>query len=92
MGDVFTGCKVSFGDSGGDNRSYRVSFEKINSCLPGFACEWSAQRGAEQLHQVFSSIDLSLEDFEGRGFTRLKQLEYLLRTHQVDTSLYWVVP
>jgi nucleoside-diphosphate-sugar epimerase len=92
VGDVFTGCKVTFGDSGGDNRSYRVSFEKINSRLPGFACEWSAHRGAEQLHRVFSSIDLSLDDFEGRGFTRLKQLEHLLRTHQVDTSLYWVVP
>jgi nucleoside-diphosphate-sugar epimerase len=86
---VFTDCTVSFGDSGADNRSYRVSFEKINSRLPGFRCEWSAQRGAEQLYDVFTSVDLSEDDFFSRRYTRLQQLEFLIRTGQVDTSLFW---
>src|SRR4029450_9343816 len=29
VGDVFPGCRVSFGVPGQDNRSYRVAFEKI---------------------------------------------------------------
>lgn len=92
VGDVFPDCEVTFGESGGDNRSYRVNFDKIADVLPGFACEWDARRGAEQLLAVFSSVDLDSESFTGRGFTRLKQLEYLIRTGQVDDSLFWRLP
>jgi len=86
---TFPGCSVTFGASGGDNRSYRVDFEKISTRLPGFACEWNAQQGAHQLHGVFSSIDMDAETFTGRGHTRLKQLEHLIATKQVDDQLFW---
>ena len=86
---VFTGCQVSFGDSGGDNRSYRVRFDKAAQRLPGFSCDWDARRGAEQLFEVFSRIDLDASTFTGRGHTRLKQLEYLMRTRQLDAHLFW---
>jgi nucleoside-diphosphate-sugar epimerase len=89
IADVFTGCKLSFGDSGSDNRSYRVSFEKINTMLPGFKCDWNAQRGAQQLFDLFSQIDMTEETFLFRGFTRLKQLEYLIRTQQIDQDFFW---
>jgi len=89
IADVFPNCQVSFGDNGADNRSYRVSFEKINTLLPGFKCEWDAVRGAQQLYDLFSLTDLSEETFLFRGFTRLKQLEYLIRTHQIDQDFYW---
>lgn len=89
IADVFTGCKLSFGDSGADNRSYRVSFEKINTILPGFKCDWNAQRGAQQLFDLFSQIDMTEETFLSRGFTRLKQLEYLIRTQQIDQDFFW---
>jgi nucleoside-diphosphate-sugar epimerase len=89
IADVFTGCKLSFGDNGADNRSYRVSFEKINTMLPGFKCDWNAQRGAQQLYDVFSQIDMTEEIFTFRGFTRLKQLEYLIRTQQIDKDFFW---
>ena len=88
VGDIF-GCEVSFGDSGGDNRSYRVDFEKIANKLPGFACEWDAVKGAQQLHDVFSSIDLDEATFTGRGHTRLKQLQHLITTRQLDDKLFW---
>ena len=58
VGAEFPGCEVTFGASGGDNRSYRVSFDKINNKLPGFSCDWDAVAGARQLHQVFRQIDL----------------------------------
>lgn len=89
IADVFKGCKLSFGDSGADNRSYRVSFEKINTILPGFKCDWNAQRGAQQLFDLFSQIDMTEETFLFRGFTRLKQLEYLIRTQQIDQDFFW---
>ena len=89
VADVFPGCALSFGDSDGDNRSYRVSFEKINSALPGFKCDWDIQRGAEQLHQIFNQIDMEQAEFFSRGFTRLKQLQYLLRTQQINENFYW---
>ena len=89
IADIFTGCQLSFGDSGADNRSYRVSFEKINTTLPGFKCDWDAKRGAQQLFDLFTQIDMTKETFESRGFTRLKQLEYLIRTQQIYKDFFW---
>jgi nucleoside-diphosphate-sugar epimerase len=89
IAEIFEGCSLSFGDQGADNRSYRVSFEKINSTLPGFKCDWDAKRGAEQLYKLFQQIDMTKETFESRGFTRLKQLEYLIRTQQIDKDFFW---
>ena len=89
VAEIFVGCQLTFGDNGADNRSYRVSFEKINKVLPGFKCEWDAVRGAQQLFDLFTSIDMSESTFLFRGFTRLKQLEYLLRTQQIDKNFFW---
>jgi nucleoside-diphosphate-sugar epimerase len=89
---AFPGCSTSFGRPGADNRSYRVDFTKISTKLPGFSCDWDADRGAQQLAEVFGRIDLDQETFTGRGHTRLKQLEHLLRTSQLDDRLFWTYP
>jgi nucleoside-diphosphate-sugar epimerase len=89
VGDVFPGCAVSFGPPSPDNRSYRVSFEKIRKHLPSFKCRWDARRGAEQLLELFKRIDMTEEVFQYRSFTRLKQLEYLIRTRQIDADFFW---
>jgi nucleoside-diphosphate-sugar epimerase len=86
---VIPGATASFGDGGGDNRSYKVNFDKINSQLPGFSCDWNAQKGAEQLAEVFGKIAFDAEMFTSRGFTRLKQLEYLINTGQLDADFFW---
>jgi nucleoside-diphosphate-sugar epimerase len=88
----FPGCELAFGSTSGDNRSYRVSFEKISNKLPGFSCDWDARLGAHQLYQVFNSIDLDSATFTGRGHTRLLQLQHLINTGQVDDSLFWSRP
>ena len=89
VGDTFPGCEVTIGDSHGDSRSYRVSFDKIHARLPGFKCAWNAERGARQLRQVFEQIDMSVDQFEARPFTRLKQLQYLIATSQIDDAFFW---
>ncbi|RZS87408.1 nucleoside-diphosphate-sugar epimerase [Motilibacter rhizosphaerae] len=89
---AFPGCTTSFGEPGADNRSYKVNFDKIYSQLPGFSCDWDADKGAAQLAEVFARIDLDEATFKGRGHTRLKQLEHLLATKQIDADLFWTAP
>jgi hypothetical protein len=80
---------MTLGKSDGDSRSYKVSFEKIKRCLPGFSAKRSATLGAEQLREIFERIDMPQETFQYRAFTRLKQLEYLIRTQQIDSQFFW---
>jgi len=89
VAETFPGCRLTFGQPSADNRSYRVSFEKIRKHLPGFKCEWDARRGAKQLYELFRRIDMPPEVFQHRTFTRLKQLEYLIRTQQIDEQFFW---
>jgi len=89
IAEVFPECQLSFGSNEADNRSYRVAFEKIHQTLPEFKCEWSALRGAQQLFNLFTQIDLCSETFLFRGHTRLKQLEYLIRTRQINRDFFW---
>jgi nucleoside-diphosphate-sugar epimerase len=89
VADTFPGCRLALGRSDGDNRSYRVSFDKIQTQLPGFQCRWTVAKGVEELRSIFAQIKLSPETFRDRAYTRLKQLEYLLKTEQVDEFLYW---
>jgi nucleoside-diphosphate-sugar epimerase len=89
VAEIFPGCALSFGANGADNRSYRVNFDKINSLLPGFRCQRDARTGASELRTVFEKINLTHEMFEFRAFTRLKQLEHLLQSAQIDDRFYW---
>ena len=86
---TFPGCQLTVGDSGGDTRSYRVSFAKIRAHMPEFRTRWTAERGAQQLKAVFERIGLTTEMFEAPPFTRLKELKFLRQTQQIDEALYW---
>lgn len=89
IAEEFPGCEVTTGPSGGDNRSYRVNFDRIHRELPGFKCRYTARDGARQLHQLFERIQLTPEIYKFRAYVRLKQLNYLQSTRQVDDDLYW---
>jgi nucleoside-diphosphate-sugar epimerase len=89
VSQIFPGCKLSFGKSDGDNRSYRVSFEKIKIYLPEFKCRRNILMGAQQLEELFERIEMTKADFESPPFTRLKQLEYLIKTRQIDGNFFW---
>jgi nucleoside-diphosphate-sugar epimerase len=89
VAEAFPGCEVTAGPPSQDNRSYRVSFDKISAKLPGYQARWTARAGAEELHRLFERIEFSKDTFEFRAFTRLKQLKYLQRTRQIDDDLFW---
>jgi nucleoside-diphosphate-sugar epimerase len=89
VAEAFPGCAVSFGTNDADNRSYRVSFEKINSQLPGFRCTRDAAVGARQLRAVFERIGMTEELFKAAPYTRLKMLQQLIATKQLDADFFW---
>ncbi len=92
ISDTFPGCSLSIGDSRGDHRNYRASFDKIHERLPGFECRYDVERGAQQLLDVFRAVDMDTETFEFRGHTRIKQIQHLLATRQIDDHFYWIDP
>src|SRR5215469_16306661 len=89
VADEFPGCSVSTGPPSGDTRSYRVSFERIHRELPGFHCRYTARAGVRQLHQLFERIQMTPETYRFRAFTRLRQLEHLQASGQINDELYW---
>jgi nucleoside-diphosphate-sugar epimerase len=88
---VFPGCTVSFGKNDADERSYRVSFNKVNELIPAFKCAMNLERGAIEFKKLFEEINLTLDDFEFPAYTRIKQLKQLLQTGEIDQNLYWRV-
>ena len=89
VAEQFPGCEVSTGPAGGDNRSYRVNFDRITNELPGFKCSYTAKDGARQLRELFERIQMPAEIYQFRAFTRLKQLNYLQSTQQIDGQFFW---
>lgn len=89
VAETFPGCQLTIGESGGDTRSYRVSFAKIRAHMPDFETQWTAERGARQLKSVFERIGLTREMFEAAPFTRLKEIKHLRQTNQIDSTLFW---
>lgn len=73
------GSKIDYAsDAGPDNRSYRVSSAKIERLIPSFKPQWDAARGAQQIYEAVKAYGLKPEDFEGRKYKRLAQLEALV--------------
>jgi len=89
VAEEFPGCEVSAGPPSGDNRSYRVNFDRIHTELPGFSCRFTARDGAQHLREVFERIQMSSDTYQFRAFTRLKQLKYLQATQQIDGDFFW---
>jgi nucleoside-diphosphate-sugar epimerase len=89
VAQVFPGCELSFGASDGDQRSYRVGFEKASKHLPGFCCTWDLHRGLTQLRELFESVALTDAGFRHRSFTRIRQLRHLLEEDRIDASFFW---
>ena len=91
IADAFPGCRTEFGEIPGDRRNYRANFDKIRDVL-GFEPLHDVVSGTQELLAVFRRIDLSLELFESRAYTRLKQIRHLRATGQIDERFFWVDP
>lgn len=79
------------GETGGDPRSYRVSFSKAEHQLPGFNPQWTLTKACQELDQWFSAGLLDDQTFQSRMFIRLKQLQHLLEIRALDEDLRWIM-
>lgn len=89
VSETFPGCQLQLGTRGDDKRDYKVNFDKINSKLPGFKCKWNVKKGSEQLLKIFQAIQMTKELFESPAHTRLKRINQLIATKQIDKDFFW---
>ena len=79
VASVVPGCELAFAsDAGPDQRSYRVSFDKISRVLPEFKPQWDARKGAEQLYAAYRASKVTLEEFEGPRYQRIAHIRKLM--------------
>jgi len=84
------GCEVTFGNSDGDTRTYNVDFTKIETRLPGFGrARYSVDDAITEFLDAFRRLALKDEQFQGRLYTRLRQIRYLQETGRLDEDLLW---
>lgn len=75
------------GETGGDPRSYRVDFSKALGALPGFAPQWTLERGVAEVVGWLRGEGGRDHDFDSRLFIRLKQLTYAMEHGLLDGRL-----
>jgi nucleoside-diphosphate-sugar epimerase len=81
-------CEVEYAGSGDpDPRSYRVDFGKLARAFPQLELTWTARAGADELAAAYRAAGLTLEEFAGDRFTRLKRLRVLLDRGELDPTL-----
>ena len=91
VADVVPGSLVKYAEGGGpDPRCYRVNCDKLKTDLPGFAPQWTVERGIEQLHASFRAHALSAEEVLGTRYMRIRHVRKLMAQHRLDADLRWV--
>lgn len=85
---AFPGARMEItGETGGDPRSYRVDFSKALRGLPGFAPQWTLERGVAEVAGWLKADGLGAETFDSRMFIRLKQLKHGMEQGVLDAEL-----
>jgi nucleoside-diphosphate-sugar epimerase len=91
VAETVPGCRIEYAADGGpDKRCYRVSCDKIRSVLPNFRPQWNARKGAQELYSAYQAVGLSSADLEKAPYTRLSQIQRLIKAGKLDTSLRWL--
>ena len=71
------GSKLIFtGEHGSDSRTYKISFDKINTELSDYyKPSWDLKKGGLELLDFFKEVSLSEKDFRGFKTNRLECLK-----------------
>ena len=84
------GCRIEYAEGAGpDKRCYRVDCSKLTQTIPSFKPQWDARRGAQQLYDAYQRIGLTLEDFEGARYMRIRHVKKLQEQGRLDDRLRW---
>jgi nucleoside-diphosphate-sugar epimerase len=91
--DVVPGSIVKYAEGGGpDPRSYRVDCGKISRALPEFKPQWTVRRGIEELYTSYKRHGLTLDEFLGTNYMRIKHIKRLQVEGRLDEELRWRIP
>jgi nucleoside-diphosphate-sugar epimerase len=91
--DVVPSARPSFAEGGGpDKRSYQVDCSKIARVLPDFETRWTVRRGVEELYEAYARNGLTLEEFTGSRYLRIKRVRELQDAGRLDEELRWRSP
>jgi nucleoside-diphosphate-sugar epimerase len=89
--ETVPGSTVTFAEGAGpDKRCYRVNCDKIGRLVPAFKPRWTAREGARQLYDAYKSFGLTLADFEGARYMRIKHVKKLQSEGRLDLNLRWI--
>lgn len=90
VSETVPGCQIDYAEGAGpDTRCYRVDFGKIERILPAFKPQWTARRAAQQLCDAYSTVGITVADFEGPRFKRIDHIKALLATGDLDAQMRW---
>jgi nucleoside-diphosphate-sugar epimerase len=90
VSEIVPGCRIEYAPGGGpDKRCYRVNCEKIRQVLPVFQPQWTARKGAQELYDAYRIAGLTAEDVKSGRYFRINTIRQLLKSGQLDPSLYW---
>ncbi len=88
VAEVVPNCRIELDAAAGpDNRSYRVSFDKIAKALPAFQPQWDARKGAIQLYEAYRKSGVTLEEFEGPRYLRVAHIRKAIADGVLDQEL-----
>ena len=89
---VVKDAKITYtGEYGNDERTYRVSFSRINNELKEwFKPQWNLVSGGNELLEFFDGVAFDEEDFRGAKTNRLKKLQQLVGSKKIGGDLRYV--
>ena len=91
VGEAVPGSVVTFAEGGEpDTRNYKVDFSKAQSALPSWHPSWTVESGAAELAAAFQEGGMTLEQFEGNDWLRIKRIREHLAAGRLNTDLQWV--
>lgn len=91
VAETVPGCKVEYAPGGSpDLRCYRVNCDKAQRVLKGFRPQWDARKGAAELYETYTRVNVRVEDFEGPKFQRIAHIRKLLADGLLDESLRFI--
>lgn len=90
VAEVVPGSRIEYAPGGGpDKRCYRVNCDKVRHALPGFQPQWTARKGAQELHDAYGANGLTAEEMKSGRYFRINHIKSLLGAGKLDHSLRW---
>jgi nucleoside-diphosphate-sugar epimerase len=88
--EKYRNCEIAISHkNAGDTRNYNVSFDKLNNVLL-HKTKITLEEGIEEIASCYDEINLDMEVFNSRLYTRLQQIEYLILNDHINNELKWV--